>query len=189
MVFSRLTIIGSSLRLHRLIMSQHFVLFTRWMQIRRIELKTADGLSPLPMSSAWVRDGLFLVNVLLHFLYSCYQRWFVTSSSFKNCTCTAQTKHRPRLQSSMDKVTKRQHRKIQTDPHCFQIVTLCFTFSRLAWTVNSRCTLNGAAAKKRLAATQTPGRRPMEWILSTIDIYQKRIYSTWHRYVLNNRDH
>jgi hypothetical protein len=34
----------------------------RWMQIRRIELKTADGLSPLPMSSAWVRDGLFLVR-------------------------------------------------------------------------------------------------------------------------------
>jgi hypothetical protein len=32
------------------------------MQIRRIELKTADGLSPLPMSSAWVRDGLFLVS-------------------------------------------------------------------------------------------------------------------------------
>ena len=33
------------------------------MQIRRIALKTVDGLSPLPMSSAWVRDGLFVIGM------------------------------------------------------------------------------------------------------------------------------
>jgi hypothetical protein len=45
----------------------------RWMQIRRIELKTADGLSPLPMSSAWVRDGLFLIGMDSEF--AVYSQW------------------------------------------------------------------------------------------------------------------
>ncbi len=43
------------------------------MQIRRIELKTADGLSPLPMSSAWVRDGLFLIGMDSEF--AVYSQW------------------------------------------------------------------------------------------------------------------
>ena len=40
----------------------YFFFSSRWMQIRRIVLKTVDGLSPLPMSSAWVRDGLFVIG-------------------------------------------------------------------------------------------------------------------------------
>ena len=55
----------------------HLIIF-RWMQIRRIALKTVDGLSPLPMSSAWVRDGLFVIGMdrsdfsirLTHLVYS-----------------------------------------------------------------------------------------------------------------------
>ena len=43
------------------------------MKIRRIELKTADGLSPLPMSSAWVRDGLFLIGMDSEF--AVYSQW------------------------------------------------------------------------------------------------------------------
>merc|ERR1719310_942256 len=32
----------------------------RWMTFRRIELKTVDGLSPLPMAVSWARDGVLL---------------------------------------------------------------------------------------------------------------------------------
>eukprot|EP00090_Calanus_glacialis_P031935 TRINITY_DN5300_c0_g1_i1.p1 TRINITY_DN5300_c0_g1~~TRINITY_DN5300_c0_g1_i1.p1 ORF type:complete len:2845 (+),score=1055.83 TRINITY_DN5300_c0_g1_i1:272-8536(+) len=32
----------------------------RWMTFRRIELKTADGLPPLPMAVSWARDGVLL---------------------------------------------------------------------------------------------------------------------------------
>ncbi|XP_040565654.1 dmX-like protein 2 isoform X5 [Lepeophtheirus salmonis] len=35
----------------------------RWMQIRRVFLKTADGLSPTPMATSWVRDGLLLCGM------------------------------------------------------------------------------------------------------------------------------
>ena len=44
-------------------MKSYFLSIFRWMQIRRIALKTVDGLSPLPMSSAWVRDGLFVIGM------------------------------------------------------------------------------------------------------------------------------
>ena len=30
------------------------------MQIRRIALRTADGLNPTPMAISWVRDGIFM---------------------------------------------------------------------------------------------------------------------------------
>ncbi|XP_041980851.1 dmX-like protein 2 isoform X4 [Aricia agestis] len=40
-----------------------FVEEIRWMQLRRIELKTADGLPPLPMQISWVRDGIFVVGM------------------------------------------------------------------------------------------------------------------------------
>lgn len=43
------------------------------MQIRRIALKTVDGLSPLPMSSAWVRDGLFVIGMDSEF--AVYSQW------------------------------------------------------------------------------------------------------------------
>eukprot|EP00094_Tigriopus_californicus_P002839 TCALIF_02737-PA protein Name:"Similar to DMXL1 DmX-like protein 1 (Homo sapiens)" AED:0.22 eAED:0.22 QI:0/0.72/0.68/1/1/1/19/158/2211 len=32
----------------------------RWMQIRRVALKTADGLNPTPMAMSWVRDGILM---------------------------------------------------------------------------------------------------------------------------------
>merc|ERR550519_2526968 len=32
----------------------------RWMTFRRIELRTADGLPPLPMAISWARDGVLL---------------------------------------------------------------------------------------------------------------------------------
>lgn len=40
-----------------------FVEEIRWMQLRRIELKTADGLPPLPMQMSWVRDGILVVGM------------------------------------------------------------------------------------------------------------------------------
>lgn len=40
-----------------------FVEEIRWMQLRRIELKTADGLPPLPMQISWVRDGILVVGM------------------------------------------------------------------------------------------------------------------------------
>ena len=43
------------------------------MQIRRIELRTADGLSPLPMSCGWVRDGLFVIGMDSEF--AVYSQW------------------------------------------------------------------------------------------------------------------
>ena len=42
-------------------------------RIRRIALKTVDGLSPLPMSSAWVRDGLFVIGMDSEF--AVYSQW------------------------------------------------------------------------------------------------------------------
>lgn len=33
------------------------------MQLRRIDLKTADGLPPLPMQISWVRDGILVVGM------------------------------------------------------------------------------------------------------------------------------
>ncbi|GAB6032390.1 hypothetical protein CHUAL_011029 [Chamberlinius hualienensis] len=35
----------------------------RWMKVRSISLKTADGLPPLPMQISWVRDGLLVVGM------------------------------------------------------------------------------------------------------------------------------
>ncbi len=32
----------------------------RWMQIRRVTLKTADGLNPTPMAISWARDGVLM---------------------------------------------------------------------------------------------------------------------------------
>lgn len=43
------------------------------MQIRRIEIKTVDGLSPIPVSSAWVRDGLFVIGMDSEF--GVYTQW------------------------------------------------------------------------------------------------------------------
>ncbi|XP_039758479.1 dmX-like protein 2 isoform X1 [Pararge aegeria] len=40
-----------------------FVEEIRWMQLRRIQLKTADGLPPLPMQISWVRDGILVVGM------------------------------------------------------------------------------------------------------------------------------
>ncbi|XP_013140314.1 PREDICTED: dmX-like protein 2 [Papilio polytes] len=40
-----------------------FVEEIRWMQLRRIDLKTADGLPPLPMQISWVRDGILVVGM------------------------------------------------------------------------------------------------------------------------------
>ncbi|KAG7300161.1 hypothetical protein JYU34_015710 [Plutella xylostella] len=40
-----------------------FVEEIRWMQVRRISLKTADGLPPLPMQISWVRDGILVVGM------------------------------------------------------------------------------------------------------------------------------
>ena len=34
--------------------------YPRWMQIRRIGLRTADGLNPTPMAISWVRDGILM---------------------------------------------------------------------------------------------------------------------------------
>ena len=35
----------------------------RWLRLRSLELKTADGLPPLPMHLSWVRDGIFVVGM------------------------------------------------------------------------------------------------------------------------------
>lgn len=40
-----------------------FVEEIRWMQLRRIDLKTADCLPPLPMQISWVRDGILVVGM------------------------------------------------------------------------------------------------------------------------------
>ncbi|XP_069360208.1 dmX-like protein 2 isoform X10 [Maniola hyperantus] len=40
-----------------------FVEEIRWMQLRRIQLKTVDGLPPLPMQISWVRDGILVVGM------------------------------------------------------------------------------------------------------------------------------
>merc|ERR1719188_1509540 len=35
----------------------------RWMQIRKITLRTADGLNPTPMAMSWVRDGVLMCGM------------------------------------------------------------------------------------------------------------------------------
>lgn len=41
----------------------HFNDEIRWMKLRQIELRTADGLPPLPMQISWVRDGIFVAGM------------------------------------------------------------------------------------------------------------------------------
>lgn len=41
----------------------HFNDEIRWMKLRVIDLKTADGLPPLPMQISWVRDGILVVGM------------------------------------------------------------------------------------------------------------------------------
>lgn len=41
----------------------HFNDEIRWMKLRQTELKTADGLPPLPMQISWVRDGIFVAGM------------------------------------------------------------------------------------------------------------------------------
>lgn len=41
----------------------HFKDEIRWMKLRQLELKTADGLPPLPMQISWVRDGIFVAGM------------------------------------------------------------------------------------------------------------------------------
>ena len=43
------------------------------MQIRRIAIRTVDGLSPMPVSSAWVRDGIFVIGMDSEF--AVYSQW------------------------------------------------------------------------------------------------------------------
>ena len=47
------------------------------MQIRRIAIKTVDGLSPMPVSSGWVRDGLFVIGMDSEF--AVYSQWKSTA--------------------------------------------------------------------------------------------------------------
>ena len=47
------------------------------MQIRRIAIKTVDGLSPMPVSSGWVRDGLFVIGMDSEF--AVYSQWKSTT--------------------------------------------------------------------------------------------------------------
>ena len=47
------------------------------MQIRRIAIKTVDGLSPMPVSSGWVRDGLFVIGMDSEF--AVYSQWRPTA--------------------------------------------------------------------------------------------------------------
>ncbi|XP_046400831.1 dmX-like protein 2 isoform X2 [Ischnura elegans] len=35
----------------------------RWMKLRKIDLRTADGLPPLPMQISWVRDGILVIGM------------------------------------------------------------------------------------------------------------------------------
>ena len=56
--------------------------YLRWMQIRRIAIKTVDGLSPMPVSSAWVRDGIFVVGMDSEF--AVYSQWRDESDSRVN---------------------------------------------------------------------------------------------------------
>lgn len=37
--------------------------YSRWLRLRSLELKTADGLPPLPMHLSWVRDGIFVIGM------------------------------------------------------------------------------------------------------------------------------
>lgn len=41
----------------------NFVDEIRWMKLRAISLRTADGLPPLPMQISWVRDGILVVGM------------------------------------------------------------------------------------------------------------------------------
>nr|XP_024216080.1 dmX-like protein 2 isoform X4 [Halyomorpha halys] len=41
----------------------NFIDEIRWMKLRKIDLRTADGLPPLPMQISWVRDGILVVGM------------------------------------------------------------------------------------------------------------------------------
>lgn len=45
----------------------------RWLCIRFLELKSADGLPPLPTTLGWVRDGLLIIGMQSEM--RCYNQW------------------------------------------------------------------------------------------------------------------
>ena len=51
------------------------------MKLRKIDLRTADGLPPLPMQISWVRDGILVVGMdsEMHV----YSQWKSDSSKFQ----------------------------------------------------------------------------------------------------------
>ena len=65
-----------------LITEKEYSGYLRWMQIRRIAIKTVDGLSPMPVSSAWVRDGIFVVGMDSEF--AVYSQWRDESDTRSN---------------------------------------------------------------------------------------------------------
>lgn len=45
----------------------------RWLCIRFLELKSADGLPPLPTTLGWVHDGLLIIGMQSEM--RCYNQW------------------------------------------------------------------------------------------------------------------
>uniref|UniRef100_A0A0P5RMU8 DmX protein 2 n=1 Tax=Daphnia magna TaxID=35525 RepID=A0A0P5RMU8_9CRUS len=54
----------------------------RWLRLRSLELRTADGLPPLPMHLSWVRDGIFVVGMDNEM--QIYSQWKDTMSGITN---------------------------------------------------------------------------------------------------------
>lgn len=55
---------------------------SRWLRLRSLELRTADGLPPLPMHLSWVRDGIFVVGMDNEM--QIYSQWKDTMSGITN---------------------------------------------------------------------------------------------------------
>ncbi|CAG9539942.1 unnamed protein product [Cercopithifilaria johnstoni] len=70
----------------------------RWLCIRFLELKSADGLPPLPTTLGWVRDGLLIIGMQSEM--HCYSQWNFKAEFPKNGKLAEVTKDLSKLKPS-----------------------------------------------------------------------------------------
>ncbi|KAK6110658.1 RAVE protein 1 C terminal family protein [Brugia pahangi] len=70
----------------------------RWLCIRFLELKSADGLPPLPTTLGWVRDGLLIIGMQSEM--RCYNQWNFQAEFPKNEKVAEVTEDLSRAKSS-----------------------------------------------------------------------------------------
>ena len=117
---------------------QQFPEEIRWMQIRRIALRTADGLNPTPMAVSWVRDGILMCGMDNEI--AVYSQWRQEATAEDN---VAQNEDR----NGEDKKDIAEHRTLQ-DEDIFNLAQESLNRSCATFTTLSGSSAGGSASAK-----------------------------------------